>query len=216
MVERTMRHARSRFAEGIATYNNRRSLHDYLGFRVFQTDLAAGKQMRSVDGLYSELVHTTATNGGFETGVRVYGSRATDDNMTPHGWFAAEYVSYLRNMLVREDGTGLTLMSALSPAWVGHGKTVSVRNAPTNFGRVSFTLESTGSSARLKWRAFVPNGTRLRWPLPSFAREAKGRRTIVLPGRSGALTVHWKLKPAHASFARSVAALKAAYRRHGR
>src|SRR4051794_31965373 len=51
LVERTMRHARNDFAEGIATYLDGRLLHDYLGFRVFETDLAAGNQQRAVDGL---------------------------------------------------------------------------------------------------------------------------------------------------------------------
>ena len=134
LVQRTMRHARAKFAEGIATYLDRRLLHDYLGFRVFETDLAAGNQQRAVDGLYASLAHTTATNGGFETGVRVYGSRAVDDNMTPHGWFAAEYVTFLRNMLVRELGDGVVLMSAVSPTWLKPGETVSVHDAPTTYG----------------------------------------------------------------------------------
>jgi hypothetical protein len=215
MVQRTMRHARAKFAEGIATYLTH-DLHDYIGFRVFETELAANQQRLSVDGLYSELAHTTATNAGFETGVRVYGSRAVDDNMTPHGWFAAEYVTYLRNMLVRDDDTGITLMSAVSPAWVGHGKTVSVHDAPTRFGKVSYTLRSTARGARLEWRAAVPAGTRIVWPLPSFAKDSRGRRRIVLPGRSGALAVHWKLAKSRASYARTVAALRAAYARHGR
>ncbi len=216
MVERTMRHARSSFAEGIATYLDGRDLHDYIGFRVFETELAAGRQSRTVAGLYSELAHTTATNGGFEAGVRVYGDRAVDDNMTPHGWFAAEYVTLLRNMLVRDDGGRLTLMSALSPEWVGHGRAVSVAKAPTTFGRVSFTLRSTTRGARLRWRAAVPAGTKIVWPLPSFAKDSKGRRSITLPSRSGSLTVHWKLGRVQQSFDRTVAALKAAYRRHGR
>ena len=215
MVTNTIRHVRSKFAEGIATYLSGRLLHDYLGFRVFETELAAGNQQATIDGLYSELAHTTATNGGFETGVHVYGSRAVDDNMTPHGWFAAEYVTLLRNMLVREDGTGITLMSALSPAWLGHGRTITVRNAPTTFGTVSFTLRSTTGGARLEWQAAVPAGTQIRWPLPADAKVS-GTRVLTLPGPTGTLDVRWRLKPGRASFARTVAALKAAYRRHGR
>ncbi|MEA2495832.1 MAG: hypothetical protein QOJ29_3743, partial [Thermoleophilaceae bacterium] len=164
MVSRTMRHARARFKEGIATYLDGRLLHDYLGFRVFETDLAAGNQQRAVDGLYASLAHTTATNGGFETGVRVYGSRAVDDNMTPHGWFAAEYVSFVRNMLVREAGDGIDLMSALSPTWLKPGESVSVHDAPTTYGKVSFTLRPAGDGARLEWHADVPEGTPIRWP----------------------------------------------------
>jgi hypothetical protein len=222
MVERTMRHARARFKEGIATYMDGRLLHDYLGFRVFETDLAAGNADRAVDGLYAELAHTTATHGGFETGVRVYGSRAVDDNMTPHGWFAAEYVSLLRNMLVRERPDGIALMSALSPAWLKPGDAVSVHDAPTTYGKVSFTLRPTDDGARLEWHADVPKDTSIHWPLPDFAKDVKAGslekdgRTILLPGRSGALTVHWKLDGGSASYSHEVQQLRSAYRRRGR
>ena len=219
MVERTMRHARARFREGIATYLDRRLLHHYLGFRVFQTELAAGNQERAIEGLYASLAHTTATHGGFETGVRVYGSRAVDDNMTPHGWFAAEYVTLVRNMLVRERADGIALMSALSPTWLQPGRAVAVENAPTTFGDVSFTLRPRDDGARLEWDADVPEGTALRWPLPDFATDIeadnleKGGRTILLPGRRGALTVKWKLGRYSASYAREVGQLRSAYRR---
>jgi hypothetical protein len=223
MVARTMRHARAGFKEGIATYLDGRLLHDYLGFRVFETDLAAGNQQRAIDGLYASLAHTTATHGGFETGVRAYGSRAVDDNMTPHGWFAAEYVSFVRNMLVRERPEGgIALMSALSPAWLKPGESVSVHDAPTTYGKVSFTLRPTDDGARLEWHADVPDGTAIRWPLPDFAKDVKadnlekGGRSILLPSRSGAMSVHWKLEGYSASFAREVQDLRAAYRRRGR
>jgi hypothetical protein len=222
MVERTIRHARSEFAEGIATYLDRRLLHDYLGFRVFETELAAGNQQRAIDGLYASLAHTTATNGGFETGVRVYGSRAVDDNMTPHGTFAAEYVTLLRNMLVREQADGIVLMSALSPTWLKPGEAVSVHDAPTTFGKVSFTLRPTDDGARLEWHADVPEGTSIRWPLPGFASDVKadhlekGGRSILLPDRSGTLTVHWKLGGPSASYAGQVQQLRSAYRRRGK
>ena len=222
MIERTMRHARAQFREGIGTYLDRRLLHHYLGFRVFQTDLAAGNQERAIDGLYASLAHTTATNGGFETGVRVYGSRAVDDNMTPHGWFAAEYVNFVRNMLVRERADGIALMSALSPTWLRPGQPVAVRDAPTTFGKVSFTLRPTDNGARLEWDADVPAGTALRWPLPDFARDVevdnveKDGRTVLLPGRQGAITVKWKLGGYSASYSREVAQLRSAYARRGR
>jgi hypothetical protein len=222
MVEATIKHERADFAEGIATYLNGRNLHDYLGFRVFQTELAAGSQARVIDGLYSELAHTTTTNAGFETGVRVYGSRAVDDNMTPHGWFAAEYATLVRNMLVMERDDGIAIMSALSPAWLRPGQVVSVRMAPTNYGRVTYTLRSTGDGARLEWHAFVPEGTQIRWPLPEWAHDVKvdgleqDGRTVLLPARSGTLDVHWRIDAPAASYNRTVAELQAAYRRRGR
>jgi hypothetical protein len=222
MVERTMRHVRAKFEEGIATYMDGRLLHDYLGFRVFQTDLADGNQQRAIDGLYASLAHTTATHGGFETGVRVFGSRAVDDNMTPHGWFAAEYVTYLRNLLVRERADGIAIMSALSPAWLKPGESVAVHDAPTTFGKLSFTLRPTDDGARLEWHADVADGTEIHWPLPDFAKDVKsdnlekGGRSIRLPSRTGAMTVHWKLDRPSASYANEVAQLRSAYRRRGK
>jgi hypothetical protein len=222
MVRATMRHARSEFAEGIATYNDGRNLHDYLGFRVFQTDLAAGDQQRAVDGLYSELAHTTASHGGFETGVRVYGSRAVDDNMTPHGWFAAEYATLLRNMLVRERGDGLAIMSALSPAWMRPGEAVAVHDAPTIYGRISYTLRIRDDGARLEWHADVPEGLDIRWPLPDWAHDVRAdgydrdSHAVTLLRRTGTLDIRWRLTRPHASYSETVRDLQAAYRRHGR
>ena len=54
-------------------------------------------------------------------------------------------------------------------------------------------------------------------PLPLWRGEpVRGKRVLVLPGRDGVLDVHWRLTPGGASFAKTVAALRAAYRRHGR
>ncbi|MFL5894966.1 MAG: hypothetical protein ACJ76Z_07615 [Thermoleophilaceae bacterium] len=221
-VRATMRHARARFAEGIATYLDGRDLHDYLGFRVFETDLAAGAQERVVDGLYAELAHTTSTHAGFETGVRVYGSRAVDDDMSPHGWFAAEYATLLRNMLVRERPDGIALMSAVSPAWLKPDEAIAVHDAPTAYGPVSFTLRVKDDGARLEWHADVPESTQLHWPLPDWAHDVKvdglekDGQTVLLNGRSGTLEVRWRLARPAASYDQTVADLKSAYRRHGR
>ena len=221
-VDATIRHARSRFREGIATYLDGRLLHHYLGFRVLQTELLRGEQERVVQGLYDALAHTTATHGGFETGVHPYGSRSVDDNMTPHGWYAAEYVALVRNILVREEGGGLVLMSALPRGWLRPGRVVSVRRAPTDKGRVAFTLRAREGGALLSWRAAVAPGTRLEWRLPSGARSVRARglsadrRTIVLPGPEGRLEVSWRLPHGGASFAPPVPRLVFRYLPRGR
>ncbi len=93
-----------------------------------------GEQARVVQGLYDSLAHTTNTNGGFETGVRPYARRSVDDNLAPHGWFAAELVALLRNMLVRESGAGLELLSAVPSRWLVPGRPTVVRGAPTKLG----------------------------------------------------------------------------------
>jgi hypothetical protein len=219
-VTATIARARSNFAEGIATYG--RNLHHSLGFRVWQTELLRGQQADVVRGLYDSLAHTTSTHGGFESGVRVYGSRATDDNMAPHGWFAAEYVALLRNMLVREEGRGIVLMSALPPTWLEPGKQLRVARAPTTFGDVTFSLSATRRGATLAWRADVPPGTPIRWPLPDGAREAsapgldRDSRTIELPGPRGSLDVRWRLEGGGEDYESAVRRLLAAYERRSR
>jgi hypothetical protein len=197
VVARTLQRVRRRFREGIATYADTRLLHHYLGFRVFQTELLRGEQRKVVEGLYDSLAHTTGSGAGFEAGTAPFGDRVVDDVTVPHGWFAAEYVALVRNMLVREEGSDVWLMSALSPAWLRPGKRIAVANAPTTRGDVAFTLAATRDGAVLTWRADVRPGTRLRWPVPYMARDvrAQGLRSgvITLSGRSGRLAVRWRL-----------------------
>jgi hypothetical protein len=204
VVTRTLQRVRQRFREGIATYSDTRLLHHYLGFRVFQTELLRNEQAKVVQGLYDELAHTTGTGAGFEAGTAPFGDRIVDDVTVPHGWFAAEYVALVRNMLVRESGNDVYLMSALSPSWLRPGKRVSVSGAPTTRGGVSFTLTGTPGGAVLSWRTGVRAGTRLLWPVPFAARnvQARGLRrgVIALPGRSGRLVVRWRLVGAAPTF----------------
>lgn len=222
LVEATMRHARGEFREGIATWLDGRLLHHYLGFRVFQTDLADGDQDRALRGLYDSLAHTTSTHAGFETGVRVYGSRAVDDNMTPHGWWAAEYVAFLRNMLVREDGAGITLLSAAAPHWLKPGKTIGVKRGKTIYGPISYELRATSDGAELTWDADVQPGTRVRLAVPQWVSNVSAPgldrrgRFITLPNRSGSIDIDFKLGGARESYSEAVTRLRASYRRRGR
>jgi len=218
-VTATLRHARAHFREGIATYFHGRLLHDYLGFRVFETELLRGEQAEVVDGLYSELAHTTATGGGFETGVRRRGRREIDENLAPHGWFAAEYAVLLRNMLVRERGTDLLLMSALSPTWLLPGRHLAVHNAVTTRGRIDFTLRAIHGGALLRWNAQLFAGTRLHWPVPATARDVRAPglspdgHTITLPAASGRMRVHWRLIGPFPTYRGTVRKVVALYRR---
>lgn len=209
VVTRTLQRVRQRFREGIATYADTRLLHHYLGFRVFQTELLRGEQRKVVEGLYDELAHTTGSGAGFEAGTAPFGDRIVDDVTVPHGWFAAEYVALVRNMLVREEGSDVWLMSAVSPSWLRPGKRIAVSGAPTTRGKVAYTLLGTRDGAVLTWNADVRAGTRLRWPVPYMARDVRARglnpRTgvITLPGRSGRLVVRWRLAGEDPTFQRT-------------
>lgn len=217
-VTATLRSVRRRFAEGIATYDT--SLHGYLGFRVFQTELARGEQARVVDGLYASLAHLTSTSGCFELGTRPYGRRLISDDLAPHAWCSAEIVALLRNMLVRERGDGLQLLAALSPRWLGGGRRVALTGAPTARGPVDVALRSTRRGATLTWSA--PAGVPVFWTVPVVASNVRiggqpvAGRLVKLTGESGTLKVRWRLRADSRSLARTKARLARAYVRHGR
>ena len=229
-VTATLRWVRAHMAEGLPTYLGGSELHDYLGFRIFQTELAAGDAVDAVAGLYAELAHTTATDGGWETGIAPFGGRASATNLAPHGTFAAEYVALLRNMLVQDTPAGgVQLLTGASPAWLGPGQRIAVTGAPTDHGVISFTLRSTRRGENLTWHDTLAAGTPLSWRLPGWARDVRTANgpvsggaialhggAIALSGDSGSLTVTFGGRRPAQSYARAVAALNAAYRAHGR
>jgi len=221
LVTATLAHARRHFAEGIATYGRRRGLHGYLGFRTLETELARGDQRQVVDGLYAELAHTTATHAGFETGVGAWSDRTTSENLAPHGWFAAELVSLVRGMLVRERAGAIQLLGAVSRAWLAPGRRVGVAGAPTALGPVSFQLLGLRGGALLRWSAQVPRGTPIRWTVPADARQVRveGRAVnsglVTLPSTSGAMRITWRLPVGGPSFHTAVTSLQRGYRRRG-
>jgi len=220
LVTRTIAHARSEFREGIATYGDPKMLHAYLGFRILETQLERSEPSDVVQGFYSELAHTTSTGASFETSLLPFSDRTIDLSTVPHGWWAAEYVTLLRNMLLREEGSGVVLMSALSPSWLKSGQVVGVHGAPTTFGTVDFTLATRAGGATLSWRTDLRSGTKLSWPVPVgvAAVNAPGlsRGVIHLRGKSGSIQVSWRIargpKP---TFEKTVAALLKQYRRNG-
>lgn len=146
MVTATLNATRAKYKEGIMTYGDGEYLHDYLTFSNTETELVLGDQRLAVEDLYAELLHTSSTNAGFETGIRPWGDRDFGDNLSPHGWFAARLRIALRNMLIREQGTDLHLFSAISPAWIKQGSEIKVDRAPTNFGSVDMCLQSISPS----------------------------------------------------------------------
>lgn len=71
--------------------------------------------------------------------------------MLPHTYSNTQQLRLLRNMLVREDGETLWLGQAIPRAWLEWGKRVAVKDAPTTFGAVSFSIEpQTDGSMRVQ------------------------------------------------------------------
>ncbi len=79
-----------------------------------------------------------------------------------HGWAAADFLSFVRNLLVREGRDGSILLLGLLPdEWFG--ERVAVRDAPTHRGLVSYTLTWDEDRPVLAWEAAEP-GVTLRAP----------------------------------------------------
>ena len=226
-VTATLRATRAKYQEGIMTYGDGRWLHHYLTMKNTETEVIRGDQQTALEELYSILLHTSSTHAGFEYDVLPWGTRDFGQNLAPHGWFAAEYRTLLRNMMVREQGDALHLLSVISPAWVAPGKQISVRRAPTDFGEVNFVLQfvsATHATLTLE-NHFSKNPAKFVLHFPWFmgvTRVVADGTPIVFTGGQAEVPVMthqvkiiWNKKPniPPFSFGHSVAAYKTEYRR---
>jgi hypothetical protein len=226
----TLRTVRAKYAEGIATYSQPdqgQFLHHYLTIKNTITSTIIGDQENATHELYSELLHTSSTQAGFEYAIRPWGDRDFHGNLSPHGWFAADYRSMLRYMFVRETDDELHLLSVLSPAWMGAGRKIVVQNVPTYFGKVGFTLTMTDeTSANLALdTSFRSAPKRLIVHLPWFYKldsaEADGAKlkvgsgSLSIPVHAKLIALHWHrtVQTPDLSFQRTVQAYKREYKR---
>jgi hypothetical protein len=196
------------------------------------TEVIRGDQEQALRELYALLVHTSSTHAGFEFAILPWGDRNFQDNLAPHGWFAAEYRTLLRTMLVREageEGGQLHLLSIVSPQWIGKGKEIAVSNAPTWFGKAAFRLTQPAENEVVL--ALAPNFDPGRAPkqivvhLPWFMNvrgvtvdgkpvHPAGGTLVVAPN---AKEIHWRWAvrsgAPHMSYDRAVADYKTEYAR---
>lgn len=206
-VTATLKATQAKYAEGIMTYANGEFLHHYLTIKNTMTEAIRGDQEQAVREFYALLLHTSSTHAGFEFAIRPWGNRNFEDNLAPHGWFAAEYRTLLRTMMVREEGDRLHLLSVVSPAWIGKGKTIAVSQAPTNFGTVAFTLEqpAEGEAVLHLTTQFNPAPRQIvvhiPWTVELQSAAVDGRTAtaadgaLTLPADAKEVVLHWTAKP---------------------
>lgn len=227
LITATLKAVRAKYAEGISTYGTGRYVHDYVGIKNTFTEILRGEQQRPVEDLYAWLVHTSSTQEGFEFAIRAWGDRDFADNLPPHGWFAAEYRTMLRMMMVHEDEGTVHLLSVMSPEWMGAGKTIDVERAPTEYGEVAFHLaqpdDHTAKIAlNLHWQ-HQPQAVLLHLPWFADVQEVRvdganvtpNNGTVMIPANARTVELHWT-KRADApnwSFAQAVNDYKTEYRR---
>ena len=224
-VTATLKATQGKYAEGIMTYAEGEFLHHYLTIKNTMTEAIRGDQEQAVNELYALLVHTSSTHAGFEFAINPWGNRNFEDNLAPHGWFSAEYRTLLRTMLVREEGDQLHLLSVVSPEWIGKGKTISVSQAPTNFGTISFTLDQPDSGEAVLHLnpTFTSAPKQIVLHLPWFVELGSatidGKRAdaangkLVAPSSAKEIHMHWVVKSdtPHLSYEAAVDAYKAEY-----
>lgn len=228
-VTATLKKVQAHYQEGISTYaepDDGIFLHHYLTIKNTLTELVRGEQQQAIREFYAELLHTSSTHAGFEYAIRPWGTRDFEGNLSPHAWFAADYRNLLRNMLVREQGNTLHLLSAVSPEWIGSNKLIAVSGVTTEFGRVAFTLKSTGpyEAALLLHNDFTHPPRRIVVHIPWFLADAQAvANGESLPIEDGVLripvaarVIRLRWKPAShttMNFGRTVASYEQEYRR---
>lgn len=228
LITATLKATQAKYKEGIMTYGDGHYLHHYLTIKNTLTEVIRGDQDQAVHELYALLLHTSSTQAGFEYAIRPWGDRNFEGNLSPHGWFAAEYRTLVRNMFVREDGKDLHLLSVLSPDWIGAEKPIAAENVPTDFGKVSLKLDQPSNTAAVLHidSTWVDAPQSLVIHLPWFMKVASvsadgksmpvtGRAVTVPPG-THTVQIAWSRRAdtPGLSYAEAVAAYKAEYLRH--
>ncbi len=132
------------------------AIHPYMSLFVTNTHIVRGEQAKAVDGFYSFLLHSTSTHG-FPEGV-FYKRREAWGDTIPHLWAAALYVTTVRNMIVRETGRELHLLSAVPAGWLEPGRRILITGAPTLFGRVS--VEASAEKDQVSVKVIPPDRER--------------------------------------------------------
>jgi len=226
-VTATLQGTRAKYQEGIMTYGDGRYLHHYLTMKNTETEIIRGDQKLAIDELYALLLHTSSTHAGFEFAILPWGTRDPGFNLTPHGWFAAKFRTMFRNMMVREQGPDLHLLSLISPEWIKEGKRIAVNRAATYFGQVNFSLEFpiAGQALLMLDNHFTDSPANLVLHLPWFMDvtrlSADGKLmtanngAVVVPSSTRKVEIQWTKRAdvEPYSYARAVDDYRAEYRR---
>jgi hypothetical protein len=171
---------RERFCLGDAFYQaiSHTGLGTYLTLQLAFCELLAGDE-RAWGRLRWMLDAATATFTWPEAIHPRLGGGCMGDGH--HGWAAAEFLTFVRHVLVREVGDGrLALLGILPPEWAG--RPVEVHDAPTHHGRVSYAVRWHGDRPAVLWECERP-GVRLTAPGldPSWSTTEQNGEALLAP-----------------------------------
>jgi hypothetical protein len=113
--------------------------------------------------------------------------------MPPNSGANASYLETVRQLLIHERRgprgapAGLDLAFATPRAWLAAGQSINVQDAPTSFGKVSYSLERTGSAitAALVIPAHAHARLRLRVPAGEHVTRVAAGSTVLTVDRAG-------------------------------
>jgi hypothetical protein len=155
---------RDRFVEGPAFFQgiSHTGLGTYLTLQLAFVELEAGDR-RALDRLDWMIGAATPTWTWPEAiHPRLPGGCMGDGH---HGWAAADVLSFVRNLLVRDTDEGLDLCTLVPDSWLG--QPIEVHDAPTHHGRLSYAVRWHGERPALLWELEPHDGAaavRLRAP----------------------------------------------------
>ena len=152
-MEATVEALRERFtaAEGRALFHGitHTGLSTYLTMQLAAVELRAGDR-RCLDRL-AWLLEVASPTWTWPEAVHPHlGGGCMGDGH--HGWAGADLLSFVRDLLVREDegaDQGIVLASMVPEAWFGQGW--EVHDAPTAQGHVSYAVRWHGDRVALLW-----------------------------------------------------------------
>jgi len=109
--------------------------------------------------------------------------------MPPNTGSNASYLGTLRELLVHERRGGLDLAFATPIAWLRDGRTIRVRNAPTTFGTVSYSIVRHGPlvEATLVLPSHAHARLRLRLPAGERLQRVRVGKSLVRPDPAGTI-----------------------------
>lgn len=111
------------------------------------------------------------------------GVQGTGDD--PHGEACANYVNFLRNMMLHEEGHTLHIAPAIPRRCLAQPKAVGVEDAPSHFGKVTYSL--TADRDRTTIRGDVKLDPKRRPPkllIHVRAPGGQGLKSVVLNGEN--------------------------------
>lgn len=151
-------------------------LNPYLSVQLARVRLASGDANGCMDALRA-LARVASPTWCWPEAIhpRTGGGCMGDGD---HGWAAAEFVSLLRELVVREVPAGIELLSGVPREWIESPRGVRVARATTRIGTLEFSIGPDSGHLVLAWA------------LDRKSHQDVGALSVSIPDRDGKRRIH--------------------------